>query len=254
VSTHSKRKSEKRPVNIYIYRHTAFFFPHVTNSPPAMLAFDIETLGVNKRKDLITVISLYDPSTSPPIARVLRFVDLNEACDVVYCDDYLETVADLVKYLNDAEHLCAFNGVSFDIPFIQLQFNIPNATVQKWVLKTYDILETCRRGFGRTFNLNAALALNGVGSGKTGSGLEAVHQAQQGRWDELCQYCLDDSRLTHELSSLPIVLCPEGYKWRKSHGDRTHDPANVFMISTEMFPALSFSYGPLPPGAGGGPP
>ena len=209
-----------------------------------VLCFDIETLGINKQKDLITVIALYDPVAK--ISRVLRFVDLNEDGDVVYCDNYLDTVAELVEELDKAEYLCAFNGISFDIPFIQIQFNIPNEKVQAWVIKCRDILETCRRGFQRTFNLNMALALNGVGSGKTGSGLEAVNQAKCGDFDALCSYCADDARLTYELSSLPVIYCPEGYKWRKSHAERTHDPDHVFMIHTTDFPKISFSYGKMP--------
>jgi hypothetical protein len=216
---------------------------HVETIIRCMLAFDIETLGINKQKDLITVISLYDPVAG--ISRVLRFVDLNEDADVVYHDGFLDTVAELVSYLDNAESLCSFNGISFDIPFIQIQFKIPNEKVQAWVLKTRDILETCRRGFGRTFNLNSCLALNGVGDGKTGSGLEAVLQAQRGDWKELESYCADDSRLTYELTMLPVIYCCENYKWRKSHNDRTHDPSNVLMIHTEKAPRMSFSYGPI---------
>jgi hypothetical protein len=207
------------------------------------LAFDCETLGINKSKDLITVISLYDPVAG--IAKVLRFVDLNEDCEVVYVDHFDEVVAELVKHMDDAESLISFNGVAFDLPFIQLQFKIPNQKVQEWALKNFDILEICRKGFNRTFNLNSCLALNGVGDGKTGSGLEAVHQAQRGDWDALCSYCLDDSRLTYDLSMKPIIYCCENFKWRKSHGERTHDPTNVLMI-INTWPNFTFEYGPLP--------
>ena len=177
---------------------------------------------------------------------MLRFVDLNEQCEVVYADNYLDTVAELVEYLNNAEMLISFNGTAFDIPFLQIQFKIPNEVAAQWVMKNFDILEICRKGFGRTFNLNSCLALNKVGSGKTGSGLEAVHQAQRGEWKELEQYCHDDTRLTYELSMLPTILCCENYQWRKTHGQQTHDPLRVLKISTENFPDLTFSYGPVP--------
>jgi DNA polymerase elongation subunit (family B) len=205
------------------------------------LAFDIETLGVNKHKDLITVIAVYDPVSN--ISEVMRFVDLNEDGDVVYCDNYLQTVTKLVEYLDNAEYLCSFNGTSFDLPFIQIQFNIPNEKVGKWVLKNYDILEICRRGFKRTFNLNSCLALNNVGDGKTGSGMEAVLQARRGDWGDLESYCHADARLTYELSMLEKIYCCEGYAYRKSHNDRTHDPSNVLTIDTSQFPELGFSYG-----------
>jgi hypothetical protein len=202
-----------------------------------------ETLGIRKSIDLITVVSLYDPIAG--VSKVLRFVDLNYDGDVVYTDNVQETIDELVGYLDSAETLISFNGTAFDIPFIQLQFKIPNEKAQQWAMKNFDILEICRKGFQRTFNLNSALALNGVGDGKTGSGLEAVHQAQRGDWDDLCNYCLDDSKLTYELSMLPVIYCCEGFKWRKAHGERTHDPANVLIIHN-TWPDFKFSYGPLP--------
>ena len=208
------------------------------------LSWDLETLGLNPTKDVVSVCSLYDPVAN--ISRVLRFVDLNEDADVVYVDNVKELIAELVQYLDNAEYLISFNGVNFDAKFLQVQFKIPNDTIQRWTLKTYDVLEIVRRGFGRTFNLTSCLALNGVGDGKTGSGLEAVLQAQRGDWEALCAYCLDDSRLTYELTMRPIIYVPEGYQWRKAHGDRTHDPARVLTIDTTKFPALSFAYRAMP--------
>jgi hypothetical protein len=210
---------------------------------PSHPAQDIETLGVSRHTDLVTVISMYDADKG--FAKVLRFVDMTEEGDIVYNDDFAERVAQFTKILDDASSLCTFNGLNFDIPFVQTQFKIPNATVQGWVLKTFDILEMTRRGFGRTFNLNLLLQLNGFNHLKTGSGLEAVHQAQRGDWDELESYCLSDSRLTWEISSRDIIFCPEGYQWRKAHGGRSHDPDCVFRIDRTNFPDVSFSFGPL---------
>lgn len=199
-----------------------------------MLAFDIETSGVDRLNDLITVIALYDPENN--IERVLRFVEKGAGGDgaLQYRDsETMKRLTDeLVQLMDAANTLCCFNGLSFDIPFIQQQLKIPCETVQLWVLKTFDVLEICRRGFSRTFKLDMALQLNNVGSGKTGSGLEAVKQANEGRWDELEKYCLDDAKLTHSLSTLPSgIRCPENYKWRKQHNDtKTHDPDRVFHI------------------------
>ena len=208
-----------------------------------MLAWDIETTGIKKDTDLITVISLYDPKAG--ISKVLRFVDLNEYGDVCYHDEFQERVDEFVKYLDEAETLTAFNGSSFDIPFVQLQFNIQNETIQRWVLKSFDVLDICRKAFNRTFSLNLALQLNIEGFQKSGSGLDAVIQAREGRFEELEAYCLDDSILTHKLSSLDTILCPEGYQYRKNHGDRSHDPKHVLKINRTNYPHLSFSFGPV---------
>lgn len=79
-----------------------------------MLAWDIETLGVNRHKDLVTVISLYDPASREP--QVLRFVDMNEEGDIVYNDDFHENVANFVRRLDGAESLCTFNGYAPPTP------------------------------------------------------------------------------------------------------------------------------------------
>ena len=206
-----------------------------------MLAWDIETTGIKKETDLITVISLYDPQAG--ISKVLRFVDLNEDGDVCYIDEFQQRVDEFIKFMDDAETLTAFNGQSFDIPFVQIQFKIPNDKVQSWVFKSFDILDTCRKAFKRTFSLNLALEMNIAGFQKTGSGMEAVHQANRGDWESLESYCLDDSILTHKLSSLDTILCPEGFQWRKNHGGRSYDPSNVLKIHRHHFPKLTFSFG-----------
>jgi hypothetical protein len=207
-----------------------------------MLAWDIETTGIKKDSDLITVISLYDPDAG--ISKVLRFVDLNEDCDVCYIDEFYERVAEFEKIMDEAETLNAFNSQSFDIPFVQIQFKIPNDKIQRWVLKSFDILDICRKAHKRTFSLNLALEMNIAGFKKSGTGMDAVHQARRGEWDELCSYCLDDSILTHKLSSLDTIMCPEGFHWRKNHGGRSHDPSRVLKIHRAEFPKISFSFGP----------
>ena len=94
-----------------------------------MLAWDIETTGIKKDTDLITVISLYDPEKD--IAKVLRFVDLNEYGDVCYHDEFHQRVVEFIKFMDEAETLNAFNSASFDLPFVQIQFKIANDKIQK---------------------------------------------------------------------------------------------------------------------------
>jgi len=208
----------------------------------SMLAFDIETLGLNEKRDLITVISVYDPSTN--LERVLRFVDITveEGC-VRYKTNYRHLVEELVEILDNADQLCGFNAVSFDIPFMACQFKIPVKTVNEWKEKTFDILKIARWQFSRTFSLNLLFSMNNVSSGgKTGDGLHAIEMAEKGQWDELEAYCLEDSRLIHEISSLKTIYCPEGGNWRRRNSGRTHDPLRVAQINTSLFPKLSFSF------------
>ncbi|KAJ1468167.1 hypothetical protein T484DRAFT_1856270 [Baffinella frigidus] len=203
--------------------------------------------GVSFDADLITVATIYDPTASPPIDRVFRFVELNHKREVVYTDNYLDTVAELVECLNEADNLCGFNCYRFDIEFLAVQFGIPQKTIEDWKRKLFDVFQVCYTlKSKRTFKQDAVLALNGFSSGKTGDGAQAVTLAKEGKWGQLEDYCRADSRLTHELSSLSTIFCPESWWWRKRNDGKTHDPARVFTINTEEFPKLSFSYRPLP--------
>jgi hypothetical protein len=209
-----------------------------------MLAVDIETTGLNEKRHLITVISLYDDITN--IGRVLRFVRLDvEEGRVRYTENYRDLVTELVVILDNAEHLCGFNAISFDIPFIACQFKIPYKTTTNWKNKTFDILNIARRHFNRTFSLGLLFKMNPVSSGgKTGTGLHAIEMAEKGQWEQLEAYCLADSCLIHEISSLKIIKCPEGGNWRRKNGGRIHDPLRVAQIDTSKFPELSFLVGP----------
>ena len=148
-----------------------------------MLAWDIETTGIKKDTDLITVISLYDPKAG--ISKVLRFVELNEDADICYIDELQERIDEFVNTMDQAETLTAFNSQSFDLPFVQLQFKLPNEIVQRWVMKSFDVLDICRKAFKRTFSLNLALEMNIAGFKKSGTGMEAVWQARRAEWKEL---------------------------------------------------------------------
>jgi RNase_H superfamily len=217
----------------------------LAEQPPfPMLTFDIETTGLDKENHLITVVSLYDPNAAPPIDVVFRFTELDSKFNVVYRDSYMEHVTLLVKYLNEADKLCGFNSIAFDVPFIAKQFKIPSKTSENWKRKIFDVYAICSNlKQKRTFNLNLALELNGFSEVKTGDGLRAVTLAKEGKWKELEDYCRVDTRLTHALSSMPTICCPESYKWRQEHNGQTHDPSRVLQINTAT---QQVSYGPLP--------
>lgn len=157
-----------------------------------MLAFDLETTGLDPRTDRITCASAYDPASG--IART--FV-------LARGDDPAEFLA----LLDSADRLCAFNGARFDLAFLQHSLGVPAARVRTWRLKLHDVYEACRLALGVTFSLDALLGANGL-QGKTGSGREAVVMAREGRWEELARYCLDDSRVTHQVSSLDRIHVP----------------------------------------------
>lgn len=166
-----------------------------------MLAFDIETTGLDPATCEITCASVWG--------------DGAKATFVFPTGDDPE---DFMRRLDEADRLCCFNGVRFDIPFIQARWGVAAERVAAWRVKVHDVFEGCLLGLGVTFSLGALLTANGLAS-KTGSGAEAVELARAKRWDELAAYCLADARLTHTVSSLArirlprfagVVMCADG--------------------------------------------
>ena len=159
-----------------------------------MLAFDIETTGINSDA-VATCACAYDPDAG--IDQLFFFKD--------------GTHEDFFVLLDQASTLCAFNGARFDIPFLQERFKIPDNRVAAWRLKLHDLYEACYLSFGGAFSLNALLAANDMAS-KTGTGKDAIHLALEERWDELGAYCRQDTIKTHAVSNLLYVCLPvRGY-------------------------------------------
>lgn len=150
-----------------------------------MLAFDIETFGLSPRSAKISVVCTECIFTGA--RRAFEFGRHDREVGGI-CPDM---VASLVATLDAAASLSAFNGVRFDLPFLQVALGLPEATVRAWVLKTTDILECCRLLLGHTFKLDLLCETNGMPM-KSGSGLFAIQLAREARWPELNAYCADD--------------------------------------------------------------
>jgi hypothetical protein len=156
-----------------------------------MLAFDIETTGLDPANSEVTCACAYDG-------------DEEWAFVFGQCKEDPE---EFMALLDAAPRLCAFNGVRFDLPFLARRWGVPDARVGAWVRKLYDPFEACRLALGRTFSLDRLLAANGL-RGKTGSGLQAVEMARDGRWDELAEYCMHDTKMTHAVAGMAACALP----------------------------------------------
>ena len=89
--------------------------------------------------------------------------------------------------------LVGFNSRRFDTPILQkyIPFDLKK-------LPQLDILEEISKFLGHRVALDS-IARATLGSGKSGSGLEAIKLWREGRIDELKRYCLDDVRITKEI-------------------------------------------------------
>jgi hypothetical protein len=159
-----------------------------------MLSFDIETEGLDASIHRITVAAVYDADRG--ISRVHNLLRDGDAASQAFMRD-----------LDDADSLCSFNGVKFDIKFIVARLHPPAARYEAWILKDTDIYEMYRTVLNSTASLNTVLLANNY-EPKTGSGLQAIEWARNQQWELLESYCLDDARLTWEVSSRPLTTLP----------------------------------------------
>lgn len=166
-----------------------------------MLVFDIETEGLDASKHAVTIVCTENYFTGQKTA--YEFAR--------HPEQRLQLLQALIVAFDEATSLSAFNGVRFDIPFLQQAFGIDHGTVQAWICKTSDILEQCRLRTGETFKLDMICKLNGL-VGKSADGLQAIAMAQEGRFDELRDYCADDVSLLCRLYAKRLVMNPRSKK------------------------------------------
>ena len=98
----------------------------------------------------------------------------------------------LVRLLDKAEMIVGFNLVGFDwIVMKKYYHNRP--LYERHRAKTHDVFSRVRDATGVWYKLDRLLALNGLGM-KTADGLEAIRMWEEGRRDELQDYCESDVR------------------------------------------------------------
>lgn len=172
-----------------------------------MLAFDIETEGLDGNKHDVTVVCTQNFHTNERKSYEFKKVKTNNPHDLY---DLRE---ELIKDFDNAESLCAFNGVRFDIPFLHKALKLPDATVVSWLIKTTDILEACRSnvyGPRHTFSLNLLCEINGVDV-KSSNGLQAIIMAREQRWEDLKEYCEDDVQILCNLYRQKTLKNPRSW-------------------------------------------
>ena len=161
-----------------------------------LLAFDIETTGLNPATHVVTAACVFGEGAE----ETFLFKGESEADDARSRERFL-------ALLDAAPRLCAFNGIRFDIPFLHTAWGVPAERVEGWVLKTFDVYEACKLGLNATFSLNRLLSANGLES-KSGSGLHAITLAHSRQWDALGAYCMQDTRLTYLATLQDSIALP----------------------------------------------
>lgn len=99
----------------------------------------------------------------------------------------------LFPILENASYIIGYNIKEFDLPVLQAYYpgRIESFSV-------FDLIEDIKEKTGKRLALNDLLQAT-LNKRKTGHGLQAINYYQEGEWEKLKKYCLDDVLLTKEL-------------------------------------------------------
>ncbi len=146
------------------------------------ITFDIETrmtslsrgrLDVNQME--LTVVGIHDSETD------------------TYSGFYKEDLPKLWPIIEKADVLIGYNSDSFDIPLLNRYY--PGDLAQ---IRSIDLMVEVQKVLGRRLRLQS-IAEATLGRGKSGDGLKAVDWWEQGLYEKVKEYCIEDVRLTRQL-------------------------------------------------------
>lgn len=154
------------------------------------ITFDIET------KNLIPALARQD------ITRLdLSIVGIHDTETGEYTSYSQEELPKLWPIIEKADVLIGFNSDSFDIPLLNHYY--PGDLTK---IRSLDLLVEVHKALGRRIRLQS-LAEATLGHGKSADGIKAVEWWQQGLYDKVREYCLQDVKITREL-----------YDYAREHG------------------------------------
>ncbi len=126
----------------------------------------------------------------------MSFVGVYSYNQEKYLSFFEKDFKDLEALLKKAGLIIGFSTNRFDIPVMNSHFNINLRAID-----SLDILDDIEEKLGHRVKLDQ-LAQTNLGVGKTGSGLEAITFYNEGRFEELEKYCLNDVKITKDLYEL----------------------------------------------------
>ena len=100
----------------------------------------------------------------------------------------------LGELLQKSELVIGFNLIGFDYPVLQSYLKNINFSG----LKTLDIMDVAQKYLGYKIKLES-VAQGSLGSGKAGSGLDAIKFWKANKIDDLKKYCLKDVEITKDI-------------------------------------------------------
>lgn len=151
--------------------------------------------------DLETRDSFQDVRAFDPARLTISVVGVYDARDNTEHTYRVEELPALAELLRSTPRVIGYNLLGFDYAvlksaFAQITNNAP--PFDPYTLPTIDLFDHLQRVLGFRPKLDD-VAQATLGKGKSGDGLQAIRLYQQGNWDALIRYCLDDVRITRDV-------------------------------------------------------
>lgn len=180
----------------------------ISSKFPNIIVFDIETIGNISSPNFvdemqITVVGVYNYA--------------KDEYNTYFSDD----LKDLESDLKQAHLLVGFNNDHFDTPILNkyYQFDL-------FSIASFDILREFRINTGKRLGLDAISNMT-LGSSKSGTGYNAMNLYQEGKLDELAEYCLNDVKLTKDIFEYCInkqyLVYPSKDGWLRLKADMKYN-------------------------------
>ena len=150
------------------------------------LVIDIETKN--------TIADVGGPQNIPNLS--MSFVGVYSYSKDKYFSFFEKDFTALDQMLVRAGMIIGFSINRFDLPILNRHFQRNFNTIE-----TLDILDEIEEKLGHRIGLNQ-LAYTNLGIGKTSHGLEAITFYNEGRFEELEKYCINDVKITKDLYDL----------------------------------------------------
>lgn len=123
----------------------------------------------------------------------LAIVAIHDSLTDEYSSYSKEELGKLWPILETADVLIGYNSNSFDIPLLNNYY--PGDLTQ---IRSLDLLVEVQEALGRRLRLQS-LAEGTLKVGKSGDGLQSVRWWQEGLYDKVREYCIQDVRITRRL-------------------------------------------------------
>jgi DEAD/DEAH box helicase domain-containing protein len=150
------------------------------------ITFDIETSGEFKS-------GLVDPSALDLAVVAIHDSETNEFSSYLQ-----EDLPKLWPIFEKADIIIGYNSDHFDIPILNKYYAGDLTTI-----RSVDLLKEIKNSLGRRLKLDS-IAEATLGRKKIGSGLESIQWWKDGLVEKVCEYCIEDVRITRDIYNYAI--------------------------------------------------